>query len=58
LLLSGSVGANHNVANTLQESQQFVFAQGFGGITDLQVGPDGYLYVLSYTDGAFLYKPI
>ena len=23
------------------------FADGFGGITDLEVGPDGYLYVLS-----------
>ncbi len=55
LILSGSVAANSNVANTLQESQQYVFAQGFGGITDLQVGPDGYLYVLSYTDGA-LYR--
>ena len=24
-----------------------VFAKGFGGITDLEVGPDGYLYVVS-----------
>ena len=55
LLLSGSVAANNNVANTPQESQQFVFAHGFGGITDLQVGPDGDLYVLSYTDGS-LYR--
>lgn len=55
LLLSGSIAANNNVANAPQESQQFVFAQGFGGITDLQVGSDGYLYVLSYTDGA-LYR--
>ena len=55
LLLSGSIVANNNVVNTIQESQQFVFARGFGGITDLQVGPDGYLYVLSYTDGA-LYR--
>ncbi|MGA9169918.1 MAG: hypothetical protein WBZ20_07215, partial [Nitrososphaeraceae archaeon] len=28
------------------------FASGFGAITDLQVGPDGYLYVLSHTGGA------
>jgi hypothetical protein len=36
-----------------QESQQAVFATGFGGITDLQVGPeDGDLYALSFTGGA------
>jgi glucose/arabinose dehydrogenase len=29
------------------ESKNLVFATGFGGITDLQVGPDGYLYVLA-----------
>jgi aldose sugar dehydrogenase len=52
LVLTGSVATGNNVVNTPQENQQFVFAHGFGGITDLQVGPDGYLYVLSYTDGA------
>jgi glucose/arabinose dehydrogenase len=57
LLLSRSIAANNNVANAPQESQQFVFAQGFGGITDLHVGRDGYLYVLSYTDGA-LYRVV
>ena len=41
------------VANTPQENKQILFAEGFGGITDIQVGPaDGYLYILSYTDGA------
>ena len=36
-----------------KESQQAVFATGFVGITDLQVGPeDGDLYVLSFTGGA------
>jgi len=29
------------------ESKKIIFATGFGGITDLQVSPDGYLYVLS-----------
>jgi glucose/arabinose dehydrogenase len=29
-----------------------IFGHGFGGITDLEVGPDGYLYILSlYTGG-------
>ena len=40
------------VANGTAESKPLVFATGFGGLTDLQVGPDGYLYVLSYTGGA------
>ena len=39
-LLVGKVAAN---------PQAIVFGNGFGGITDIQVGPDGYLYVLSYS---------
>jgi len=50
LQLSGPL--SDKIANTPQESQLAVFARGFGTITDLQVDPDGYLYVLSYTDGA------
>ena len=29
------------------ESSSIVFGKGFGGITDIDVGPDGYLYVVS-----------
>ena len=32
--------------------EDVVFAEGFGGITDLEVGPDGYLYVVSLGHGA------
>jgi glucose/arabinose dehydrogenase len=35
--------------------EDIVFAEGFGGITDLEVGPDGYLYVVSLGHGA-IYK--
>ena len=31
------------------ENRVITFGQGFGGITDIQVGPDGYLYVLTHT---------
>jgi glucose/arabinose dehydrogenase len=33
------------------EPREVVFGTGFGGITDLTVGPDGYLYVVSISDG-------
>ena len=54
LTLTGALA--DKVANTLQESQQVVFGQGFGTITDLQVGPDGYLYVLTF--GGNIYRII
>jgi aldose sugar dehydrogenase len=41
------------VANTNNETQSVIFARGFGGITDMELGNDGYLYVLSlYQSGA------
>lgn len=40
-----------------KENQPLVFGQGFGGITDIEVGPDGYLYVLSYTGSIFKIIP-
>ena len=39
------------VANNIAENQLSVFARNFGGITDLQVGPDGYLYIVSIGQG-------
>ena len=43
--------------NDPKENQPIVFGQGFGGITDIEVGPDGYLYVLSYTGSLFKILP-
>jgi aldose sugar dehydrogenase len=42
-----------------EEINQAVFGQGFGGITDIEVGPDGYLYILTFgeEDGT-IYKII
>jgi DNA-binding beta-propeller fold protein YncE/glucose/arabinose dehydrogenase len=39
------------VADSIQEAKAVVLAEGIGGITDLEVGPDGYLYVLSLAQG-------
>ncbi len=36
------------VADKIEELGNTIFGNGFGVITDLQVGPDGYLYVLVY----------
>lgn len=43
--------------NDPKENQPIVFGQGFGGITDIQVGSDGYLYILSYTGSLFRILP-
>ena len=35
----------------IRKSSNVVFAQGFGGIVpDLEIGPDGYLYIVSHTN--------
>ncbi len=39
------------IANMPDELDNVKFAEGFSGITDLEVGPDGHLYVLSYGKG-------
>lgn len=33
------------------EASSLVLGEGFGRITDIETGPDGYLYVLTYDDG-------
>jgi hypothetical protein len=35
------------VADGPDELKSNLFGHGFGGITDMEVGPDGYLYILS-----------
>jgi len=45
LLLKGPL--HDKVADNMTELQDVIFGEGFSGITDLEVGPDGYLYVLS-----------
>lgn len=38
-------------ANSNDELKEVVFGKGFGVITDIEVGPDGYLYLLSHGHG-------
>jgi aldose sugar dehydrogenase len=39
-------------ADTIEETESVLFGQDFGGTVDLEVGQDGYLYILSARDGA------
>jgi aldose sugar dehydrogenase len=36
----------------MRELDSVIFGQGFNRITDIEVGPDGFLYVLSFEEGA------
>jgi glucose/arabinose dehydrogenase len=46
-------GLSDLVADTPDEVQDVLFGAGFGGITDLKVGPDGRLYILSFQGEIF-----
>ena len=39
------------IANNNEELAGTVFGRGFGVITDIESGPDGFLYLLSHTNG-------
>ena len=49
LALTGNL--RDKIADNVDELEGVIFGQGFGGITDLEVGPDGNLYVLSLHQG-------
>jgi glucose/arabinose dehydrogenase len=53
--LSGSLA--NKIASTLEGKDigQIIFGEGFDAVTDLEVGPDGYLYVVSHKVGK-IYK--
>ena len=45
------------IADNEDELEDVIFARGFGSITDIDVGPDGYMYVLSsYMDKAAIFR--
>lgn len=46
------------VADTAGEIQSIVFGQGFGVITDIQEGPDGYLYILGIDGNIYRIVPV
>jgi glucose/arabinose dehydrogenase len=44
-------GLSDLVVDNEEEMSAITLGNGFGGITDIETGPDGNLYVLSYDDG-------
>ena len=34
-----------------------IFGQGFGAITDIEVGPDGYLYIVGFQGTIYIIIP-
>lgn len=51
LILPNSLAAKYITSLFATGVDSILFGQGFGGITDLTVGPDGYLYVVSIGQG-------
>ena len=43
------------VVDNDEEADSLIFGTGFGGISDIETGPDGFLYVLSFKE-VKLYK--
>ena len=41
---------NDKIANNFNESNEIIFGQGFGLISDIDVGPDGYLIHSSFRE--------
>ena len=46
------------IVNTMDEIKNITFASGFGRITDMDLGPDRNLYVLSSENGLTVHKII
>jgi glucose/arabinose dehydrogenase len=49
LVLNGPL--EDRVADTDDETKQIIFGSNFGGISDMDIGPDGYLYIVSLGRG-------
>jgi glucose/arabinose dehydrogenase len=50
-------GLQDRVADNNAESEAVTLGTGFGGITDIETGPDGYLYVLTFAGDLYRIVP-
>lgn len=51
LALSDSLADKIAETSVKEDLEQIIFADGFDAITDIEVGPDGYLYIVSHKGG-------
>jgi glucose/arabinose dehydrogenase len=56
LVLEGSLA--DKLADTDNENEGIIFGQGFGAITDIEVDPYGYLYVVGFQGTIYRIAPI
>ncbi len=50
-------GLEDLVADNNGEVEAYTFGPGFGGMTDIETGPDGYLYILAYSGNLYRIVP-
>ncbi len=48
---ASQTGLTDLVVDNEQELSAITFGSGFGSITDIATGPDGFLYIVSFEDG-------
>jgi glucose/arabinose dehydrogenase len=53
----GSAGLEDLVADNSGEVEAVTLGTGFGGITDIETGPDGYLYILTFSGNLYRIVP-
>ena len=46
------------LADSDDENEGIIFGQGFGAITDIEVGPDGYIYIVGFQGTIYRIVPI
>lgn len=52
-------GCEDGVADTNEERDQYAVGSNWGIVTDMRIGPDGYIYVVSYSHGrVYRIRPI
>jgi aldose sugar dehydrogenase len=52
LLMSNGSSFADKIAQDTDKVEDIIFTKSAGGITDMELGPDGYLYILSLTEDA------
>lgn len=55
--LTGIAGLEDLVADNLEEMNAVTFGAGFSGITDIETGQDGYLYILTFNGNLYRLVP-